>query len=1239
MVLVQLKPEAVQIGLCCSLLVTFLSPALAATLAPLPANFAKEVKNGWLPELCIRPDNPQAPRSLLRLWAQPRNGKPVRVLFICGSQHQYEAIAIARTFDLQCDIIPLWYGYSWRENNLDPDTMNLLRYYLGARRYNVVAMTSAALSVLPVDCQKRIAELVEEQGVGMVYALPGLMIRVPEMRAKPSPTLDPLLPLKMDTSGYKSKSRGVAFAASHPLNQGVVFSRIQWHVDTDVEAVPGATVLLRNERKDRVLAAAVTRGKGRIVAYNRCLAENIAGYHFLPMIEFEGDDEQRLGKCCRWLGALESSQQFYNWLGRALLWAGGADAPVKIHSTAVGVSGQQVKVQICSTADKAQPVRLKGIVRSPFDTVQAAFEVEGNILPDCTTTMSCPLPSTGRLGEHLLDLWLITEYGRVIDWSSSTFNIITAFRVEIEPDFARHAPTDEVRTRLQIAGLAVGQPFTVHTELFDLDGRLLVNQEHQEKALDGKTAVVEVIRLAPTLISSRLANLRVTVTANGESVEVHDQLSVRQTPRWDQFHVMAYDSCDHNLLCCNVLIDVLKKSGHDTIGFSFPNPFRARTATETGLRCVAGHVSSSCSYDPQRLGKMVGWLKTFSPVLYEQEDEPELQMTPAAEARFDGPTDMERFCGRLKAKYKTIDALNRAWGTQYGKWEDVRRWLWQEVLDRDNWTPWFDSRHDLDCSFAQRYERCSRTIREIEPDAFCPINPRTIETFSGVDLRHLTRRLQASSLYNHFVARPPMGYLELGAQWVDVGQSVGGYSWPSNPNPAGLAHEAWDSVRHGVKHLAWFAPFCDETPPQGRFSYVAGDYTLNHKGRAIAKINGKLSAGPGDVAVNTAPVDEGIFIYYPRTLFYAHTLAFMQRQLNKNPSLDPVKMTGIGPWMEMLPNSFVPAMHALGYQFQFGDEEDLTAARLRKTRVVVLSHVICLGPRELGLLRDFVKSGGCVVAEAGTGRRDAEGRLYSETPDVFRAVFGVERPTPCTSPIVGRDGVAPCGAKRLDVVPPQVGVIYQNGSAFFLDCVLPANATGTTLVQSILNLAGVKPTYALCENVFRDGIVASVFARRLGNLTWLYVLGESDSKHRCSIELSQPQYIYEMTSDVDLGASRVVEATLAYGDARVFALAPSRIVGVGAESLRREYRPGDVVEINYTVSTQDAESGERLLRVECRGPRNALPLVVPRVLRMKQGKAELRFFLPLDLTDGIIEVVARDLSSGETCRTELNVTK
>jgi hypothetical protein len=323
----------------------------------------------------------------------------------------------------------------------------------------------------------------------------------------------------------------------------------------------------------------------------------------------------------------------------------------------------------------------------------------------------------------------------------------------------------------------------------------------------------------------------------------------------------------------------------------------------------------------------------------------------------------------------------------YADWSQVQRFLWYEVLDSDNWTPWFDSRRQLDQAFLDRYGASSDAIREIEPDRLASINPRSVETFGGVNLRAFTRRLDASSMYTDFIrdseSAASLGFLELGWRWPALAMSCVGYSLPPLNELQGqrITREAWDAVRHGVKLIAWFQSA----------DYLNVDWTPNAEGRVIEAVNRALLAGPAQVAAATQPLDEGVFVYYPRTAFYANTLAYLQEQRAAAPDTPPAELKGLGPMQNQAPDSFVPHLRALGYQFEIGDEDDLTADRLRRTRVVLLSHVSCLGEAELRLLGSFVRAGGCVGPAVCGHARGLRAALWRAAPPTGPIAAGQAR--------------------------------------------------------------------------------------------------------------------------------------------------------------------------------------------------------------------------------------------------------
>ena len=181
-----------------------------------------------------------------RRWAPVRAGERVRVLFLVPSfsfpgQYQFEAQALARSFDLDCDLVPL--VDARRPDKQDPVAMDLLRRFLGTRRYDALPMAGAWLTALPGDCASEIIRLIRADGVGFVHSVPG----VPPESAQDG--LDAVPPIAADPTKPRAKSwKAVPIEAVHPLTGGSDFRGMSWVCDVDAAAAPDATVPLRSEK-------------------------------------------------------------------------------------------------------------------------------------------------------------------------------------------------------------------------------------------------------------------------------------------------------------------------------------------------------------------------------------------------------------------------------------------------------------------------------------------------------------------------------------------------------------------------------------------------------------------------------------------------------------------------------------------------------------------------------------------------------------------------------------------------------------------------------------------------------------------------------------------------------------------------------------------------------------------------------------------------------------------------------
>jgi len=1200
---------------------------------PIPPEFEAKINSGWLPQICAKQGNLEMPAPAICLWAEKRAGDRVRILFICDSGHQYEALSIAKSFDLDIDIVPIWQAYANRENDLDPDTSNLLRYYLKSRHYAAIAMAGCWLSAIPEDCAEKIASLITQDGVGMVYALPGIFPRVPALAGKPSKWLTPLQALTTPGSAYGARTYKILPAGDHPLSTRCNFNAIMWASDTDSSITDGATAILQSENPNRVMAGAALRGKGRVVSYNRSFNENSYGYPFLPVPygfpETPGEDmEKANGKFSRWMTGMDYADQFYSWLGHAILWSANKEASVRISK--MTVIGNNLVINLESDGISNSTIKLHGSVLSSYGSIEKQFSTSSK----ASKVVEYKLPKTGCTGIQKINLQLLDESNRVLDWGSISNTVAGKLDITLTTDTSLHKPSDIIPVSLEIRNIKTAGTLKVSTRLLDTNGRLLYKKSDSYPVKTGNSKIVENINLASTGITTRLANLQVLVTNGTETTELRDQLFISQSPEFDKLHIMGYIGSDINAdPQFDVLSRCMKETGHDTLLAGWPTSMKMRLNAETSMRSVANNIGLYCGYDQNKLKNLTSWLRNFSPVMYELQDEPELQFTPTTEARFDSPADMDRFIKSLKTKYTTLQSLNAAWNRDFKDWGDIGRALWYETINTDNWSAWFDSRRDLDTVLPDKFVSSLNAIRTVEPSADCNINYRSLDTLGGCDARQMARKLPAVSLYTFFCAVPPMGYLEFAGGWSDRIQSCLGYTWTCEPGPKRIIREAWDAVRRGAGTITWFMPYFDESPPNSRWSYFNADFTINEKGRAINEVNKKLLSGPGHIAAAAKPVREGVFVYYPRSSFYTNTLAHMNKQLTADPSADVTKLTGLGPWMEQLPNSFVPLLRAMGFQYEFGDEYDLTAERLSKTRIVLLSHVICLGEEHLKLLRDFVKNGGVIIAESGTARRDMDGRIYKTSPELFKEIFGVERKSANLSPVVESDNVTTCGAERLNT--GSTNPVYRNGKAFYVDFPISPDVNGLKVLSNIIELSGVKPTYNISKNPWTTAPAVSLVARKLGSITYLFVTGDADElKSQFTINLPETTNVYEITEGKSMGQVSQISDALSYGDARVYALAESVPEQLKASADHNSYRQGSFVTLNFDCGKN---SGDRMIKIDTIERSNIISPAIPHTVILKKGKGRVVFKIPLNFIKENIQLSVTDIASGLKAAISLKV--
>jgi hypothetical protein len=210
-------------------------------------------------------------------------------------------------------------------------------------------------------------------------------------------------------------------------------------------------------------------------------------------------------------------------------------------------------------------------------------------------------------------------------------------------------------------------------------------------------------------------------------------------------------------------------------------------------------------------------------------------------------------------------------------------------------------------------------------------------------------------------------------------------------------------------------------------------------------------------------------------------------------------------------------------------------------------------------------------------------------------------------------------------------------------------------VKQTLERAGIRPTFELRDNLappgspvtvdlygvtfcISNGLNASLVVRQLGRVTYLYLTGDRPAEPgRFCIPLPGKLHVYEMVSGKDLGVLGTIQGAIAYGEARVFALSPSPIVRFSSQAGSSRYRLGEQVNVHLALTTGDGSAGDRVVRLEYRGPESASKPALPRTLILQGGQSEVKAVLPLNGATGRACIEARDLASGKQCQAAFEV--
>ncbi len=549
----------------------------------------------------------------------------------------------------------------------------------------------------------------------------------------------------------------------------------------------------------------------------------------------------------------------------------------------------------------------------------------------------------------------------------------------------------------------------------------------------------------------------------------------------------------------------------------------------------------------------------------------------------------------LKDEYRSLAALNEQWGTNFSGWEQVIPMTTDEAMKRSdqNFSAWADFKEWMDVAFARALRSGTDAIHTADPDAVSAIEGTQIPGWGGYDYSRLAGSVDAMELYDYAdnvaIARSfNPGLIMLTTSFI------GG--------PA-EAHRVWRELLRGTRGLVLW----DDSN-----GFAGRDGSLGERGREAASYFDDMRGGLGALVINSRRHTDPIGILYSPASMRVQWLLdrratgeeWSRRSASSEYQDDAIRSST---------RNFAHALEHAGLQYRFMSSAEVGRGELQKAnyRLLILPRTIALAPGAAKEIRDFVGQGGVVIADGEPGVFDEHGR---------------RAPKPLLSEIF--DGPATRSATNF---------AFGKGKAIYLPLSTDLHRESTRRITRILDDAEVKPPFPIARPDGRpaNDVVTHIFTN--GELTLVALQRDYpaalDSRETVVLTLPRPFNVYDIKATQALGKTDRLAVELGPVEPVLLTLsekplAPPSIAGPRSAHL------GETAEF-YIGAGSPAQ--RHIVHLDVTDPQGST--VAGYSGNLLFADAVTAKLLPLALNDktGVWKLRARDILSGETATTELQV--
>lgn len=320
---------------------------------------------------------------------------------------------------------------------------------------------------------------------------------------------------------------------------------------------------------------------------------------------------------------------------------------------------------------------------------------------------------------------------------------------------------------------------------------------------------------------------------------------------------------------------------------------------------------------------------------------------------------MQKFRIWLKEQYKTLEALNIAWQTNYNSYDEVVPMTLIQARKANNYASWADHRTFMELTYANGYKNFSEMIKEVDPEGRVRMSGCQSSTaFSGNDYELLHRYVK------YFEAYPGGNQYEFHRSFKKDDTILGGW-FGYGASGCSVKKRIWHAMYHGLTLISIF----------WEYACFNHDFSFSQSAKDMCEAFTEIRReGIGKLLLHCANQNNlGVAVHYSMPSVHGTTAIGQRIKFEENRQ----------GWLDLLED--------MGYQYSFISNRQIENGSLNGYKMLILPYSIAVSDSEAKAIVEFVKAGGVVVGDIQTGIMNEH--CVQSDHGVLDNLFGIKRLT------------------------------------------------------------------------------------------------------------------------------------------------------------------------------------------------------------------------------------------------------